>query len=288
MSMTALTASRKLIGSAKANSISVLAMFDVLWRYRELFWQLTKRDVVGRYRGSMIGLLWSLLNPLVMLSVYTFIFSVVFQSRWGQTGDNSTNQFALLLFIGMIIHSLFAECINRAPTLIVSNATYVKKVVFPLEILPWVAMGSALFHIAVSALVLVIFFGLTQWYLNWTIILFPVVLFPLVLFTMGLSWFFASAGVFFRDIAQTIGIFTAMLLFLAPVFYPASALPESYRPFLYLNPLTFIIEEERNVVIWGGLPNWVGLFIYTAVSLCVAWLGFVWFEKTRRGFADVL
>lgn len=258
-----------------------------LWRHRALVWQMTRRDVVGRYRGSLLGLLWSLLNPIFMLAVYTFVFSVVFEARWG-TASESKTEFAQVLFAGMIIHSLFAECLNRAPGLILSNANYVKKVVFPLEILPWVAMGSTLFHAAISVLVLLIFFLGIEHYLHWTVLLLPVLLFPFVLLTMGFCWFLAATGVFLRDVGQTTGIVTTALLFLSPVFYPVSALPEAYRPFIYLSPLTFMIEQARGALLWGTTPDWTGLGIYLVFGVLAAWAGFVWFQKTRKGFADVL
>ena len=134
---------------------------------RQLIWQMTKRDVVGRYKGSVLGLAWSFLNPLIMLVVYTFVFSIVFKARWN-TGSDSRTEFALALFIGMIVHGLLAECINRAPTLIVGNVSYVKKVVFPLEILPWVSMGATIFHTLVSLLVWSLFFILVSHTFNWT------------------------------------------------------------------------------------------------------------------------
>ena len=248
---------------------------------------MTRRDVIGRYRGSVMGILWSLLNPILMLTVYTFVFSVVFQARWGE-GSGSKTEFAVILFVGMIIHALFAECVNRAPSLILSNVNYVKKVVFPLEILPWVAMGSALFHTAISALVLLVAFALIHFYLNWTVIFLPLLLIPLVLFTMGVTWFLASIGVFLRDVGQTTGIITTVMMFLSPVFFPVSALPEAYRPLLHINPLTFMIEQARDILIWGKPPDWLGLGIYLVFSLLGAWLGLFWFQKTRKGFADVL
>lgn len=262
-------------------------IFLSFWRNRGLIWQMTKREVIGRYRGSVMGLLWSFFNPVLMLVVYTFVFSVVFKARWG-IGEESKADFAIILFAGMIVHSLFAECVNRAPGLILSNVNYVKKVVFPLEILPWVTMGSTLFHTAISVLVLLIFFFGINFYLNWTVVFLPVLLLPLVLLTMGISWFLASTGVFLRDVGQTTGIITTVMLFLSPVFYSLSSLPVGYRLLLQANPITFIIEQARDILIWGRLPNWQGLGIYLIISLIAAGLGFLWFQKTRKGFADVL
>ena len=256
-------------------------------RYRGLIWQLTKREVVGRYRGSFMGLLWSLLHPLVMLVVYTFMFSVVFETRW-DAGLSSKFEFAIMVFAGMIVHSLFAECLNRAPVLIIHNVSYVKKVVFPLEILPCVSLGSALFHASVSIGVLLVFFVFSHGFLNWTAVFLPLLLLPLAVLCLGFSWFLASLGVFFRDVGHATGVVSMILLFLSPVFYPVSAVPESFRFLVNLNPLTFIIEQVRNVLVWGKLPNWGALVAYCVVSAVIAWLGFVWFQKTRKGFADVL
>jgi lipopolysaccharide transport system permease protein len=267
---------------------SFAEMFRSLWRNRGLIWQMTKREVIGRYRGSLMGLAWSFFNPIVMLTVYTFVFSVVFNARWGAGGEERKIDFAIILFVGMIVHGLFAECVNRAPGLILSNVNYVKKVVFPLEVLPWIAMGSALFHTLVSLVVLLGACLILNLHIPWTVILFPLVAVPLLLVTMGLAWFLAATGVFVRDIGQTTGIITTILLFLSPVFYPVSALPEKYQALLLINPLTFIIEESRQVLIWGKPPNWIGWAGYSMASGVVAWLGFWWFQKTRSGFADVL
>jgi lipopolysaccharide transport system permease protein len=267
---------------------SLVAMFASLWRHRQLIGQLARREVIGRYRGSIMGLAWSFFNPVLMLIVYTFVFSVVFQARWGGAEEEGRINFAIVLFVGLIIHSVFAECINRAPGLILSNANYVKRVIFPLEILPWVAMGTALFHALISLAVLVTAILLLGGALHWTLILLPMVFFPLLLATMGFAWFLAAIGVYVRDIAQTTAIITTVLLFLSPVFYPISALPERYQFWIHFNPLTFIIEEGRKVVIWGQWPDMTGWAIYLAVSILVAWAGFWWFQKTRKGFADVL
>jgi len=268
---------------------SLAALGKSLWRNRQLIMQMTKREVIGRYQGSAFGLAWSFLNPVFMLVVYTFVFSEIFKSRWGGVGgDDSKTQFAVVLFVGMIVLSLFSEVLNRAPSLILSNVNYVKKVVFPIEILPLIAMGAALFHSFISLGVLLGAFALFNGYLHWTAIFFPLVLLPLVILTMGLAWILSSLGVFLRDVGQTIGIFTTVLMFLSPVFYPVTAVPERFRPFIMANPLTFIIEQAREVLIWGHLPNWAGLGAYTVVAMAITWAGYAWFQKTRKGFADVL
>jgi lipopolysaccharide transport system permease protein len=249
---------------------------------------MSKRDVVGRYKGSFMGLLWSFLNPLFMLVVYTFVFSVVFKARWAGTGEESKSEFAIVLFAGMIVHSLFAEIINKAPTIILNNASFVKRVVFPLEILPVITAGGALFHALISLFVLIAAIYFTGGALHLTILLIPVVIFPLLVLTLGLAWFFCALGVYLRDVAQTVGILTTVMLFMSPVFFPVSALPADMQPYMVYNPLTFIIEQSRAVLILGELPDWDGLAVYMTVAVVIAWLGFAWFQKTRRGFADVL
>ena len=270
-----------------AKSGSPRALLASAWAHRTLIYQLGKRDVVGRYRGSVAGLAWSFLNPLLMLAVYTFVFAVVFQARW-QGATDGKGSFAVILFIGVLVHGIFAECLNRAPGLILANANYVKRVMFPLEILPWVSMGSALFHALVSLLVLLIAQVYVLGGIPPTALLLPVVLAPLVLTTVGLTWIFSAFGVYLRDIGQTTVVITTVALFLSPVFYPVTALPEEYRFLFLLNPLTFIIEQSREVLIWGRLPDWRGLAIYAVASLAVSSAGFWVFQRMRRGFADVL
>lgn len=267
---------------------SLAALARSLWQHRDLIMQMTRREVIGRYRGSIMGLAWSFFNPILMLVVYTFVFSVVFKARWGTGVDESQTGFAIALFVGMIVYGLFAEIVNRAPLLILSNVNYVKKVIFPLEILPVISMGAALFHALISVAVLIIAILLINGSLAWTALFFPLVILPLLIATLGIAWFLASLGVFVRDVGQTIGIITTVVMFVSPVFYPVSALPEKFQIWLMLNPLTFVIEQSRAVMIFGKLPDWTGLGIYAAASLFMAWAGFWWFQKTRKGFADVL
>lgn len=270
-------------------SFSPIAVLGSLWRNRELVVALTRREVAGRYQGSFLGMLWSFFNPVFMLSVYTFVFSVVFKARWGTTnGSESRAEFALVLFAGLLIFNLFAECITRAPNLILGNPTYVKRVVFPLEILPWISFGAALFHALISLMVWLFFslavFGLPPI----TCLLFPLLLLPLALLILGISWLLASLGVFLRDVGQVIGILTTALMFLTPIFYPLTAIPESYRTILYLNPLTLIVEQTRNLLIFGKGIDWGQWSLMTLCAAVIAWLGLLWFQKTRKGFADVL
>ena len=268
-------------------STSVVELLRSVTANRSLIFNLAKREVVGRYRGSALGLLWSFFNPVLMLAVYTFVFSVVFKARWAGGSDSKT-EFALILFSGLLIFNLFSECINRAPGLILSNSNYVKKVIFPLEVLPIVALGSATFHFLVSLLVWLLFYLTFFGAPPATIMLLPVILIPFVLIILGLSWLLASLGVYLRDVSQVIGMVTTVLMFLSPIFYPIAALPEQYRPYMQISPLTFIVEQARDVMMWGKAMDWAGWGIWMGVSLFIAWLGFAWFQKTRKGFADVL
>lgn len=268
-------------------SANIKELFLSQWRNRQMIFQLTKRDISMRYQGSALGLAWSFFNPMLMLAIYTFVFSVVFKSRWEDAGDSKLD-FAMVLFAGLIVYSIFSECINRAPGLIVGNSNYVKKVVFPLEILPSVTVGSALFHGLISLVVLLAVQLIFTQRLPWTVFLFPVLLLPLLLSVAGFVWLLSALGVYVRDIGQTTSILTTFLMFLSPLFYPSSAMPLPYRSWLELNPLTFIIEESRNVLIFGKLPNWENLALALLLSALISAFGFWWFQRTRRGFADVL
>lgn len=269
-------------------SISPWEAATSLWRHRSLVRALTVREVIGRYKGSLLGIAWSLFNPLLMLAIYTFFFAFVFKSRWSGVAEESKVDFAIILFVGLIVHGLFAECVNRAPGIVLANANYVKKVVFPLEVLPWVTFGSALFHAGVSIVVLVLAKLAFTGHISWTALLFPIVLAPLMLVTMGVTWFLAALGVYLRDLVQITGVVTTVLLFMSPVFYPMSAIPPRWQPWFRLNPLTVIIEEGRNTLVFGKVPDFETLAADLVVGVVVAWLGFAWFQKWRRGFSDVL
>jgi len=268
-------------------SITPKAVFISLFVHRQLIVSLIRREVVGRYRGSFLGILWSFFNPVFMLAVYTFVFSVIFKARWAGA-DESRAQFALVLFAGLLIFNLFAECVNRAPTLILSNVNYVKKVVFPLEILPVVVFGAAFFHAVVSFLVWLVFSFFVIGLPPLTALLLPVILLPLTFLVLGFSWLLASLGVYLRDVTQVVGIIVTTLMFLSPIFYPVSAIPAKYHPLIYSNPLAFIIEQVRNLLIFGISLDWSGVTWMTVCTLIFAWGGFAWFQKTRKGFADVL
>jgi lipopolysaccharide transport system permease protein len=265
-----------------------VAMTTRIWRYRDLVWQLTWREVTGRYRSSLLGFGWSFITPLVTLSAYTFVFGMIFKARWPQSASGSLTEFGLALFAGLLAFTFFAECLTRAPGIITASPNYVKKVVFPLEVLPVSVVGSALFHAGISAIVLVVAHQVLQGVIAWTALLLPVVFVPLVLLALGTTWFFASVGVFFRDAVHTVVLVSQVLMFMTPVFYPVQAVPVAFRPLLQLNPLTALIENTRRVTVQGQLPDWPALGISLLIGLSVAAFGYAWFAITKRAFADVI
>jgi lipopolysaccharide transport system permease protein len=258
-----------------------------LWRNRFLFVQLCRRDIAERYRGSAAGLIWSLLTPLAMLAIYTFVFSVVFNARWGDR-TASRIDFALLLFAGLLVFGIFTDCVSRAPTLISGKPNFVKKVVFPLELVSLVALANALFHFAAGFAILMVFCILAYGAIPWTVVFVPVVLLPVMLFALAACWLLSSIGVFVHDLRHAIPLVTTALLFLTPVFYPIAQVPESVRYLLRLNPLTVPVEQMRMVTIFGQVPSWGDYFTSLVASAVIAALCFLWFQRARRHFADVL
>jgi lipopolysaccharide transport system permease protein len=257
-----------------------------LWRSRDLIAQLTERDTRSRYRGSAVGLFWSAVHPLLMLAVYTVFFTEMMPGRWPGTGDRV--QFAMVLFVGLLLHGFLAESINRAPSLVTGQPNFVKKIVFPLDILPVVAIGTAIFHMAVGLAIWLAFYVVLIGTPPATALLFPVVFAPLVLMTLGACWFLAAIGVYLRDVAHIVPVVSAVLLFASPVFYPADAVKAPYSAIVHASPLTIPIEQARNVLFEGRMPRWDEWALYSAIALVVAWLGAAWFRATRKGFADVL
>lgn len=256
---------------------------------RQLLGQLIRREVVGRYKGSALGIFWSLLTPFFMLTVFTLVFGTVFPSRWpGASADASIAEYAVILFAGLTVFQLFGEVVNRAPGLVLSNGNFVKKVVFPLELLAPVALGSGLFHLGVSFVVLLFAVLIVFGAVPASALLLPLVLVPYALLILGITWFLAALGVYYRDVGQLLGPMVTALMFLSPIFYPLSALPDWLRGWITFNPIALPVEETRAVLILGRMPDLVALSIYGAIAFVIATIGFIWFQKTRKGFADVL
>ncbi|MDR5786615.1 ABC transporter permease [Caballeronia sp. LP003] len=256
-------------------------------RQRNLISQMVIREIASRYRGSALGMVWSLIIPILMLAIYTFVFSYIFKARW-RVGTDSKTEFALVLFAGLMLFNMFADCINRAPTQIVTNVNFVKKVVFPLEILSIVTVVASMFQMLISLVVWLVFYVAVLGAPPMTALLLPLVVLPLVLITLGVTWFLAALGVYLRDVAQITGILTTTLMFLTPIFFPASAVPQTLQILFLLNPLAVIVEQARDVLIWGKLPDFAMLGGLVVISLLIAWFGYACFQKTRRGFSDVL
>lgn len=257
-------------------------------RYTDLIRQLSWREILGRYQGSFFGLAWSFFNPLLLLVVYTLFFTEALGMHEVMSGGSRTS-FANSLFVGLIIHGFFAECAMRGPRLVIGNTSYVKKIVFPLEVLPWISTLSASFHTLVSLIVLLLFVAVSMGSVPITFPLVVLVLVPLFVLCLATGWFLAALGVYVRDIGQMVGLLTTAMLFTAPVFFPISRLEDSaFATVVKVNPLTFLINQAREVALWGRLPDFAGLALYTVVVAFVAWLAYAWFQRARRGFADVL
>jgi len=243
--------------------------------------------VNDRYRGALLGGAWALVLPLLMLCVYTFVFSVVLQGRWQGANDGGAG-FAMRVFTGMLLFGIFAECVNEAPALLLSSQSFLKQVLFPSEVLPWVSLLAALWRFAMGFVLLMIARTLLLGVPPASSLAIPVMLVPMVLLTLGWSWLLSSLGVFLRDLAQVITVFTSAAMFLSPVFYPASRIPEVLRPWLFLNPLATILEAARPALFDGKLPDWNALALTTIGTFAFAWLGHAWFVRAKPGFADVL
>lgn len=272
------------------HSINPYLMILDLWKHRELIVELTRRDIQQNYQGSFLGIVWSMIGPLSTLLIYTFVFSVVFQARWSTDSTQPTSQgeFALILFAGLTAFNVFSIVLNRSPGLILSVPNYVKKVIFPLEILPVVVTGSSVVTSLINVVLVLVGEALVYHKISPTIWLLPLVYLPLILLTQGLAWFLSSFGVFVRDVGQAIGVIVQILFFMTPIVYSPASLPQKARFIAELNPLALIINWFRNVLLWGNMPDWGGWVIVTLICAVISILGFAWFSVTKRGFADVM
>ena len=269
-------------------SITLLPNPIEYWRHRGLIITLTKREIRARYKGSIFGLLWSFLTPLLLLSVFTFVFGEIFQARWAGSDRAGGPDFAAAMFAGYLIHLFFSECIGRAPTLILGNVNYVKKVRFPLEILTVVTVISALFHLFAAYIILLGLIMVSDWTLGWTAFWVPVIFMPFLCLVLGFTWMLSALSVYLRDIGQLVVPILTAMLFLSPVFYPLASVSDRFIFIYQINPLTEVIEQTRGVLLHQQLPDWGALAAYTVVALLVMFAGHAFFQSTRRGFADVL
>jgi len=266
--------------NAKSNLIKSL------FHHRSLVLELTKREFSGRYRGSFGGVVWSFAQPLFLLTVYTVAFGVILKARWGFSG--TTSDYALMLFAGLIVFNAFSEVLTKSSTLVTGNPNFVKKVVFPLELLPVIAVATALIHALIGMAVWLLGYSLLIGSPKLTTVLFPLVLVCFVPVLLGLGWLLSSAGVVVRDISQLTGMLNHTLLFLTPIFYSIEAAPPLLQNLLMINPLTFIVEQFRLVLFYGQRPALTGLAVYFGLASVFAWASLMLFRRLRPGFADMV
>ncbi|HEY4582388.1 MAG TPA: ABC transporter permease [Lysobacter sp.] len=252
----------------------------------DLLFGLVKRDVLGRYRGSLFGVAWSIVSPLLMLVVYTVAFHELLGARW--PGASGRAGFAVMVFVGLMLHAMLAEVLVKSPAAITGQPNFVKKLVFPLSVLPLVSLGSAVVHSTLGLAILLLspLFGGPS--LHATALLLPVLLLPFIVLLAGVSWLLAALGVYIRDIAQLGGLVATVLLFLSPIFFPITVIPERYRPIVQLNPLTFIVEGARGLLFDGTVPSVATYVVYWVTATVIAGLGLAAFKRLRPGFGDVL
>lgn len=256
--------------------------------HRTILRQLVRRDVHSRYRKSVLGMVWALLTPLLTFAVYAYVFSAILEIRFPSRVPDVDHNYGIVLFSGLMLHFFITEVLTRSPTLIVENVNFVKKVVFPLETLPVVAVGSAVVTLGFNFVVLLLALLFFEGRLPVTTLLVPMVWLPFVAMVLGISWFLSSIGVYLRDIGHVVGILSTVMLFGSPILFPVETLPDTLQTLIWLNPLSVPVEATRDLVLWGVLPSLRGLGIYTAVAAATVWLGAYWFQCTKRGFADVL
>lgn len=259
-----------------------------LSRKLDLLLNLAARDFKLRYRESVLGTIWAVLYPVVVLAVYTLVFSTIFSARWGGQPVVNKVDYAVLLFIGLIVYGIFAETVARAPTAILSNPGFVKKVVFPLEVLPGVVLLSTIYRAAMECVALFIFFCFSSFSFHIEALLFPLILAPFVVLVFGLALIFSSLGVFLRDFDQFAALLARLMMYMLPVLYPVTIFPQTVRTLIESNPMAVFIEQIRGLVIFGQMPEWKQFGIACMWSLLTLAIGSFWFQKTRKGFSDVI
>lgn len=264
-------------------------MFAILRRHRFLITQLTRREVVGRYRGSHLGIFWSFINPVLLLCVYTVVFKYIFRAKFTGHPSEGWADFALMLFSALIIFNMFAECLSRAPTLIHVNANYVTKVVFPLEVLPLTVVLGSLVHLFISFVPLCLAALISRnGHLHAAVFLWPLLLAPIIFWALGITWLFSALGAFLRDLSEIMLAITQILMYASAVFYPLERVPPEIARWLRLNPLTFFSEQSRNLVVWGDPMDWPAYFWVTASGAVAMVVGYKLFMRVKQAFADVI
>jgi lipopolysaccharide transport system permease protein len=264
-----------------------------LYSHRHLTWQFAKRQIEARYKAQRLGLLWAVLTPLFMLAVYTFVFAVVFPTKLARDPSEiqrePLGQFALWLFIGLLVFGLFRDMVVRAPGVVISYPNYVKRIVFPLEVMAVAELICALVTFCIGWVVWLIGWGIIEQRLPGVgLLLMPVLVVPVCLFALGLSWIFSSLGVFLRDLTNIVELGATVLFFLTPIFYAIKHVPAEFQPLLAANPLAAVIEDVRNVVMNGAMPNFAWFGWALGISLLTAIVGYAFFMKSKRAFADVV
>jgi lipopolysaccharide transport system permease protein len=264
-------------------------VITTLWRHRSLLWQFTVRNLEMRHRGSILGALWAVLNPLSMLAVYVFVFGYVFGGAFSRGDATRTGwDYGLGVFLGLAIFHVVSEALAAAPGIVVGQPNYVKKVIFPLEILPAAAVGSSVIHMFVTlAMVLVgSLFGSVapSWHLLWL----PVIILPIVAMSLSLAWMVAALGVFFRDVSQLVGALITIIMFASAIFYPVESIPPAAWTVLQFNPLIHTLEMARGVLLWHQPPGLAPLAVLYVASFVAVVLGFAVFARLKRAFADVI
>lgn len=262
--------------------------FIILYKNRDLFVQSLTREIVQKYRGSYLGILWNFILPLVMLAVYSFIFGVIFKARWDQQMTDSKAEFALILFVGITLYNVFSETVGASPTLIITNVNYVKKVIYPLEILSMTSIGNSLVQLLFNLVIILLGKAIIIRHFDFMILFFPLVLLPLLLLVLGISWILSGIGVFIRDMRQAATIIILIFGYITPVFYPISSVPESFRWVMYLNPMTAIVNNARRVLIYGEFPDWLSLLITFFISYLIMLIGLMFFRKVKSNFSDAI
>jgi lipopolysaccharide transport system permease protein len=260
---------------------------ETLLRNGQLYRRVLVRDIQSTFRGSALGLAWVVLIPLVLVAIYTFVFGVVLPSTWSM-GTHTRLEVPLLFFTGLTVFGFFMEVVARSPNFIRENDVYVKKIVFPLEILPWVLIGTALFKFAINFALLLVFLAVVTGGVPLKVLLMPLVLAPFLLMTAGLSWLLTAVGTYVRDLQHAIQALAPIIMFISPIFYSVQQVPEPFDTLYYANPLTFVLESVRGLLFFDTVPSATGLLVFAAASLLVYAAGYAFFQRARPGFADVV